>query len=69
MAYFNPWRNALDRDCHTCRFSIGVRDGTHLWCCRHQQVTVFGCGWWEREPGTEPARKHLRSMEEAGPVR
>ena len=27
--YFNPWRNAPDRECRSCRFSIGMRDGTH----------------------------------------
>jgi hypothetical protein len=53
MGYFNPWRNPPDRDCRTCRFSIGMRDGAHLWCQRHRQVTVFSCACWEREPGTD----------------
>jgi hypothetical protein len=53
MGYFNPWRNASDCDCRTCRFAIGMADDAHLWCKRHRQVTVFGCRCREREPGTE----------------
>jgi hypothetical protein len=53
MDYFNPWRNTPDPHCHTCRFSIGMRDGAHLWCRLHRLVTVFRCGRWEREPGAE----------------
>jgi hypothetical protein len=37
-AYFNPWRAAPERDCRTCRYSIGAPDGWHLWRERHRQV-------------------------------
>lgn len=48
-SYFTPWRGTVDRDFHTCRYSIGTPDCLHLWCKRHRLVVVFPCGWWERE--------------------
>jgi hypothetical protein len=53
---FNPWRDASERACVTCRYSIGRSDGFHLWCERHKLVTVFPCGWWEREAGADHDR-------------
>jgi hypothetical protein len=52
-AYFSPWQEGLERDCRTCRYSIGQPDGIHLWCERHRLVVVFPCGWWEREAGAD----------------
>jgi hypothetical protein len=54
--YFNPWRDAPERDCRTCRYSIGRPDGVHLWCERHRLVVVFPCGLWERAAGAEERR-------------
>jgi hypothetical protein len=51
--YFSPWRGVLERDCHTCYYSIGTPDGHHLWCQRVRQVVVFPCGLWEREAGAD----------------
>ncbi len=51
--YFTSWRDALDRACRTCRFSIGTSDGWRLWCERHRLVVVSACGWWEREAGSD----------------
>ncbi len=56
-AYFNPWREAQERDCRTCRYSIGQPDGVHLWCERHRLVVAFPCGWWEREAGADEKQK------------
>jgi hypothetical protein len=56
MGYSNPWRGTAERDCHTCRFSIGMPDGVHFWCERVSLVVVFACGFWEREGGTEQLR-------------
>ena len=59
--YFNPWRDALERECRTCRHSIGTRDGWHLWCAQHRIVVVFACGLWERAPGAEVAGREAVS--------
>jgi hypothetical protein len=39
--YFIPWRDALQRECRTCRYAIGTLDGRHLWC-EHRQSVVVG---------------------------
>ena len=51
--YFNPWQDAKERACRTCRHAIGMRDGHHVWCESHRQVLVYACASWEREAGTE----------------
>ena len=46
---------APDAKCNTCRFARGLPSG-HQWCQReaNQHVTNgYGCGWWEREPGSD----------------
>lgn len=52
-ATFSPWRDASATSCRTCTHAIGRADGVHIWCTRHRLVTVFPCGWWQREPGTD----------------
>jgi hypothetical protein len=50
--YFNPWQDAKERECRTCRHAIGMRGGHHLWCARHRRVVAYACASWEREAGT-----------------
>jgi hypothetical protein len=40
--YFGPWREVLERDCHT-----------YLWCQRARKVVVCPCGLWAREAGAD----------------
>ena len=61
--YFSPHLGAEQRDCRTCRYSIGRPDGVHLWCERHRLVVVFPCGWWERQAGTEQSQESLHADE------
>lgn len=49
--YFTPWQVDLERECRTCRHSIGTPDGWHLWGEPHRLVVVFPCGW--RDAGGE----------------
>ena len=42
--YFSPWEGISERDCRTCRYSVGQPSGVHLWFEQHQLVVVFPCG-------------------------
>jgi hypothetical protein len=59
--YFNPWRDASERACATCRYSSGMPDGHHLWCEKHRHVVVFPCGWWERAAGADVGEEGPRT--------
>ncbi len=52
LAYFNPWRDGLERDCRTCTYSAWY-DGTHMWCEWHRIVVVMPCGCWKRGAGCD----------------
>jgi hypothetical protein len=65
--YFDPWRAGLERDCRTCRYSIGAPDGHHLWCEKHRLVVVFPCERWEREAGADDALTAYTTPPDARP--
>jgi len=49
--HFSPWVDS-DRNCSTCRYSIGM-NGPHLFCQRHEIVVTMACGSFERAPGAD----------------
>ncbi len=49
-----PTVNAYLLDCHTCRHSIGMEDGSGLWCSRLEtRPPGMQCRHYEREPGAD----------------
>ena len=51
--FFRPFADAdAARACASCRHSIGW-DSVHLYCQRAAIVSVYPCGHWEREPGSD----------------
>jgi len=52
-AHFHPFAESdAARSCASCRHSIGW-DSIHLYCQRARIVSVFPCGHWEREAGSD----------------
>jgi hypothetical protein len=52
-AHFRPFReHDAQRSCASCRHSIGW-DSVHVFCQRARIVSVYPCGHWEREAGSD----------------